>query len=163
MAFLFPRNPRKSIYGGKYTKDHHYSSFVFPATCSPSFVIATRSPSFVIATRSPSFVIATRSPSFVITTMHAFHPTQIRSKVELLLSIFDPKGKLSTQDFHDAMTDDASEILQKGRSPFYTAQGMLSNSYQKQGEAIPAEKHVPILGKQESCTCGSMDDCCIPS
>ncbi len=37
-AYRFPRNPRKSIYGGKYTKDH-YSSFVFPATCSPSFVI----------------------------------------------------------------------------------------------------------------------------
>jgi hypothetical protein len=37
-AFLFPRNPRKSIYGGKYTKDH-YLSIVFPATCSPSFVI----------------------------------------------------------------------------------------------------------------------------
>jgi hypothetical protein len=37
-AFRFPRNPRKSIYGGKYTKDH-YLSFVFPATCSPSFVI----------------------------------------------------------------------------------------------------------------------------
>jgi hypothetical protein len=35
MAFHFPRNPRKSIYGGKYTKDR-YSSFVFPATCSPS-------------------------------------------------------------------------------------------------------------------------------
>jgi hypothetical protein len=65
MAFLFPRNPRKSIYGGKYTKDHH-SSFDFPATCSPSFVIATRSPSFVIATRSLSFVIA---------TMPTTHPT----------------------------------------------------------------------------------------
>jgi hypothetical protein len=64
-AFLFPRNPRKSIYGGKYTKDHH-SSFVFPAT---------RSPSFVIATRSPSFVVATRSPSFVIATMPTSHPT----------------------------------------------------------------------------------------
>jgi hypothetical protein len=64
-AFLFPRNPRKSIYGSKYTKDHH-SSFVFPATCSPSFVIATRSPSFVIATHSPSFVIA---------TMPTSHPT----------------------------------------------------------------------------------------
>jgi hypothetical protein len=38
MAFRFPRNPRKSIYGGKYTKDH-YLSLVFPATCSPSFVI----------------------------------------------------------------------------------------------------------------------------
>ncbi len=38
MAFHFPRNPRKSIYGGKYPKDH-YSSFVFPATCSSSFVI----------------------------------------------------------------------------------------------------------------------------
>ncbi len=38
MAFCFPRNPRKSIYGGKYIKDH-YSSFVFPTTCSPSFVI----------------------------------------------------------------------------------------------------------------------------
>jgi hypothetical protein len=38
MAFRFPRNTRKSIYGGKYTKDH-YLSFVFPATCSPSFVI----------------------------------------------------------------------------------------------------------------------------
>jgi hypothetical protein len=40
MAFFFPRILRKSIYGGKYTKDHH-SSFVFPATRSPSFVIAT--------------------------------------------------------------------------------------------------------------------------
>jgi hypothetical protein len=38
MAFRFPRNPRKSIYSGKYTKDH-YLSFEFPATCSPSFVI----------------------------------------------------------------------------------------------------------------------------
>jgi hypothetical protein len=37
-AFSFPRNPRKSIYGSKYTKNH-YLSFVFPATCSPSFVI----------------------------------------------------------------------------------------------------------------------------
>jgi hypothetical protein len=37
-AFHFPRNPRKSIYDGKYPKDR-YSSFVFPATCSPSFVI----------------------------------------------------------------------------------------------------------------------------
>ncbi len=64
-AFLFPRNPRKSIYGGKYTKDHH-SSFEFPATCSPSFVIATRSPSFVIATCSLSIVIA---------TMPTSHPT----------------------------------------------------------------------------------------
>jgi hypothetical protein len=75
MAFLFPRNPRKFIYGGKYTKDHH-SSFVFPATRSPSFVIATCSLSFVIATCSPSFVIATCSPSFVIATMHASHPTK---------------------------------------------------------------------------------------
>ncbi len=40
-AFHFPRNPRKSIYGGKYTKDR-YSSFVFPATCSPSFVIPAK-------------------------------------------------------------------------------------------------------------------------
>jgi hypothetical protein len=38
MAFHFPRNPRKSIYGRKYLKDC-YSSFVFPANCSPSFVI----------------------------------------------------------------------------------------------------------------------------
>jgi hypothetical protein len=38
MAFRFPRNTRKSIYGGKYTKDH-YLTFVFPATRSPSFVI----------------------------------------------------------------------------------------------------------------------------
>ncbi len=37
-AFRFPRNPRKSIYGGKYMKDH-YSSFVFLATHSPSFII----------------------------------------------------------------------------------------------------------------------------
>ncbi len=37
-AFHFPRNPRKSIYGKKYTKDR-YPSFVFFATCSPSFVI----------------------------------------------------------------------------------------------------------------------------
>ncbi len=41
-AFHFPRNPRKSIYGEKYTKDH-YLSFVFFATCSPAC-----SPSFVI-------------------------------------------------------------------------------------------------------------------
>jgi hypothetical protein len=37
-AFCFSRNPRKSIFGGKYMKDH-YLSFVFPATRSPSFVI----------------------------------------------------------------------------------------------------------------------------
>ncbi len=41
MAFRFPRNPRKSIYGEKYTKDC-YSSFVFFATCSPSFVIPAK-------------------------------------------------------------------------------------------------------------------------
>jgi hypothetical protein len=64
-ALLFPRNPRKSIYGGKYTKDHH-SSFIFPTTCSPSFIIATCSPSFVIATHTLSFVIA---------TMPTSHPT----------------------------------------------------------------------------------------
>jgi hypothetical protein len=40
-AFHFPRNPRKSIYGEKYTKDH-YSSFVFFATCSPSYVITAK-------------------------------------------------------------------------------------------------------------------------
>ena len=40
MAFCFPRNPRKSIYSGKYPKDC-YLSFVFPATRSPSFVIPT--------------------------------------------------------------------------------------------------------------------------
>ncbi len=68
----YDRNPRKSIYSGKYTKDHH-SSFIFPATCSPSFVIATRSPSFVIATRSPSFAIA---------TMPTSHPT--KSLIETL-------------------------------------------------------------------------------
>ncbi len=42
-AFHFPRNPRKSIYGEKYTKDH-YLSFVFFATCSLSFVIPTTMP-----------------------------------------------------------------------------------------------------------------------
>ncbi len=41
MAFRFPRNPRKSIYGEKYMKDR-YSSFVFFATCSPSFVITAK-------------------------------------------------------------------------------------------------------------------------
>ncbi len=40
-AFHFPRNPRKSIYGEKYTKDC-YLSFVFFATCSPSFVIPAK-------------------------------------------------------------------------------------------------------------------------
>ena len=41
MAFRFPRNPRKSIYGEKYTKDC-YLSFVFFATRSPSFVISAK-------------------------------------------------------------------------------------------------------------------------
>ncbi len=41
VAFCFPRNPRKSIYGKKYTKDC-YSSFVFFTTCSPSFVIPAK-------------------------------------------------------------------------------------------------------------------------
>ncbi len=41
MAFCFPRNPRKSIYGKKYTKDC-YLSFVFFATRSPSFVITNK-------------------------------------------------------------------------------------------------------------------------
>jgi hypothetical protein len=40
-AIRFPRNPRKSIYGEKYTKDR-YSSFVFFATPSPSFVITDK-------------------------------------------------------------------------------------------------------------------------
>ncbi len=40
-AFHFPRNPKKSIYGEKYTKDR-YSSFVFFATCSPSFVVPAK-------------------------------------------------------------------------------------------------------------------------
>ncbi len=40
-AFRFPRNPRKSIYGEKYTKDC-YSSFVFFATRSLSFVISAK-------------------------------------------------------------------------------------------------------------------------
>ncbi len=40
-AFCFPRNPRKSIYGEKYTK-FCYSSFVFFATRSPSFVIPAK-------------------------------------------------------------------------------------------------------------------------
>ncbi len=41
MAFRFPRNPRKSIYGEEYMKDC-YSSFVFFATHSPSFVIPAK-------------------------------------------------------------------------------------------------------------------------
>ncbi len=40
-VFCFPRNPRKSFYGKKYTKDR-YSSFLFFATCSPSFVITAK-------------------------------------------------------------------------------------------------------------------------
>jgi hypothetical protein len=40
-AFCFPRNSRKSIYGEKYTK-FRYSSFVFFATRSPSFVILAK-------------------------------------------------------------------------------------------------------------------------
>ncbi len=40
-AFRFPRNPKKFIYGKKYTK-FCYSSFVFFATCSPSFVIPAK-------------------------------------------------------------------------------------------------------------------------
>jgi hypothetical protein len=40
-AFHFPINPRKSICGKKYTKDH-YLSFVFFATRSPSFVIPAK-------------------------------------------------------------------------------------------------------------------------
>ncbi len=41
MAFRFPRNPRKSIYDEKCTKDC-YSSFVFFPTHSPSFVITDK-------------------------------------------------------------------------------------------------------------------------
>jgi hypothetical protein len=40
-AIHFPRNPRKSIYGEKYTKNR-YSSFVFFATRSPSFVVPAK-------------------------------------------------------------------------------------------------------------------------
>ena len=40
-AFRFPRNPRKSMYGEKYTK-FCYPSFVFFATRSPSFVIPAK-------------------------------------------------------------------------------------------------------------------------
>jgi hypothetical protein len=47
-AFCFPRNPRKSIYREKYTKDQ-YLSFVFFATHSP-----TRASSFVIPATIPN-------------------------------------------------------------------------------------------------------------
>ncbi len=50
-AFCFPRNPRKSIYGEKYTLDH-YLSFVFFATRSP-----TRAPSFVIPAIIPNTLL----------------------------------------------------------------------------------------------------------
>jgi hypothetical protein len=40
-AFRFPKNPRKSFYGEKYTKNR-YSSFVFFGTRSPSFVITDK-------------------------------------------------------------------------------------------------------------------------
>jgi hypothetical protein len=50
-AFRFARNPRKSIYGEKYTKDH-YLSFVFFATRSP-----TRAPSFVIPATIPNTLL----------------------------------------------------------------------------------------------------------
>ncbi len=50
-AFNFPRNPRKSIYGKKYTRDH-YLSLVFFATrsptCSPSFVIPATIPNTLL-------------------------------------------------------------------------------------------------------------------
>ena len=46
-AFHFPRNPRKSIYGDKYTKDH-YLSFMFFATRSPSFVISATIPNTLL-------------------------------------------------------------------------------------------------------------------
>ncbi len=63
MAFNFPRNPRKSIYGEKYTKDH-YLSFVFFATrspiCSPSFVIPATIP--IISYLAPTLVIKAGIP-----------------------------------------------------------------------------------------------------
>ncbi len=51
MAFHFPRNPRKSIYNVKYTKDH-YLSFVFFAIRSP-----TRASSFVIPATIPNTLL----------------------------------------------------------------------------------------------------------
>jgi hypothetical protein len=43
----FPRNPRKSIYGDKDTKDH-YLSFVFFATHSSSFIISATIPNTLL-------------------------------------------------------------------------------------------------------------------
>jgi hypothetical protein len=61
MAFHFPRNPGKSIYGGKYTKDR-YPSFVFQqkSRYSTIKIIGGKNtkdhyPSFVFS--APSFVI----------------------------------------------------------------------------------------------------------
>ena len=88
---------------------------------------------------------------------------QNRSKVQLLLSTFDPKGKLSTQDFHDAMTDATSDILPKADLLFSMLKVCFQTHIKRKSEAMPEDKQVPILGQQESCTCGSMDDCCIPS
>jgi hypothetical protein len=50
MAFRFPKNPRKSIYGKKYTKDH-YLSFVFFSTRSPTCAL-----SFIIPATIPNTV-----------------------------------------------------------------------------------------------------------
>ncbi len=82
-AFHFPRNLRKSIYDSKYPKDH-YLSFVFPATCSPSFVIPatkstsppTASPKFIIESLSkfekflPKFTTLFKNNKLLIPTLH---------------------------------------------------------------------------------------------
>jgi hypothetical protein len=53
-AFHFPRNPRKFIYFGKYTKSLLFELCSSSPLCSPSFIIATRSPSVIIATMPTS-------------------------------------------------------------------------------------------------------------
>ncbi len=86
-AFHFTRNPRKSIYGEKYTKDH-YLSFVFFATCSP-----TRSPSFVIPTTIPNMSHIWQSQfqrGIVQEIIQQFGPTQI--------VLFEPPGEIGTPE-----------------------------------------------------------------
>ncbi len=82
-AFCFPRNPRKSIYCEKYTKDC-YSSFGFFTTRSPSFVITNKQYLRDYPTWKTSVYISPMNGNYILCAMSHNKIQQILQIVEYL-------------------------------------------------------------------------------
>jgi hypothetical protein len=81
-AFHFPRNPGKSIYGGKYTKDR-YLSFIFQPKLGYSAIKIIGGKN--TKDRYPSFVFS--APSFVILATNRHSPHSLASVKDMYVEM----------------------------------------------------------------------------